>query len=722
MMLKFPLKKFPALTICTILGMVLSGTRIFGFPIPLVSVLPLIFSPLFGAASAVGALLTGALTLSYDVIPLGAAICAAIISRLRFKSLTSARAQVTSSAVTAGVYLMTSAALTAFSGGGIADLLRALVFSAVLWTTACVFLKAAVLIRSAKALPPAVSAFCLCLVICALSSCGTKAVTLGGIAGAYAVLFATVRFGPATAAAVSMICALGAGLCSAPDFSSLALLGIPAVICGFTAFGSPVRASAFLLAIVSPIAVIFGGTDRSLAILADCAAASVLFVLTYRFAVKLTAGVFTEETSGKLSFGAERLKSALSGISERLYELSAKTPAAKSLSDAVYSKVCLSCDKSENCPQSSLGELDKLSHSSDPSDIYRALPYCKKIPEIRRVSAETLRRGEYLACKGAEHRAQARLCSDMLYAIEDVITDAEKAALRSNAADRLLTLRLEKSLKKCGVRTQSCEVYPSGTVEIAMSVSARINEVKIAAAISEITGMDYQKPERGTVGETVLLKFTPKTVFAAEVGTCQLSAKKDASGDVAETFRCGNFSYTVLSDGMGIGSDARAVSLMLVNLLKELIIAGFSVGTAVSLSSLILRSSVPDESFATLDLLKVNLLNGAAELYKAGGCKSFLLSDGSETQLRAGGYPVGILNPCDIKIHRFYIKESAVLVMLTDGAQNLSPERFSETVISGPMLPSSELAALLLGQSEPEKSVHMDDVSVSVVKIERKAV
>lgn len=721
MMLKFPLKKLPTIALCFLLGALLSQARVFGFTIPLASVLPLIFPLTYGVASAFGALITGALTLSYDVIPLGAAICAALLSKLRLKSLTSARAQITSSSITAGVYMMSTLALAAFSGGGFGDFFRSLVFSALLLVTTCVFLKATVLVRSAKALPSAVTAFCLCAAICALSSCGTMGLTLGAVASVYAVLFTAVRFGPAVSAGISMICALGAGLCSPPDFLTVALLGIPAVICGFTAFGSPIRASACLLAIVSPIAVVFGGTDRSLAILADCAAASVLFVLTYRYAVKLTAGVFTEDTPLKLSFGTERLKNALTDISERLYELSEKTPAAKSVSDAVYSKVCLSCDKSESCPQSSLGELDKVS-ASDPTELYRTLPYCKKIPEIRKISAETRRRGEYLTAKTAVHRTEARLCSDMLYAVMDVITDAEKAALRSNSADKLLTLRLEKSLKKCGIKAQNCEVYPNGAAEVALPVSARINEVRIAAALSEITGMDYQKPERGTVGETVLLRFSPKTVFAAEVGTCQLSASKDASGDVAETFRCGSFSYTILSDGMGIGSDARAVSLMLVSVLRELITAGFSVGTAISLSSLILRSSVPDESFATLDLLKVNLLNGAAELYKAGGCKSYLLSDGTATQLRAGGYPVGILNPCDLKVHRFYIKESAVLVMLTDGAQNLSPERFSGTVSGGMMLPSSELAALLLGQSEPEKSYQKDDVSVSVVKIERKAV
>lgn len=718
-MLKLPLKKLLKLGLCVLLGAVLSQGRVFGSPIPFAAVLPLVFSPISGAAAAVGALLGGALTLSYEVIPLGASLCASLLSRLRL-SMNSPRGQLSASALTSGTYLMTSLALAAFSGGGIGELFRVLLFSVILFATVCVFIKASVILRSARALPPAATAFCLCASVCAFSSFGARGITLGGIICVYAVLFAAVRFGPSVSAGVSMICALGAGLCSPSDFAALAILGIPAVICGFAAYGSPIRASACLLAIVSPAAVVFGCSERSLAVLADCACAAVVFVLTYRYAVKLTLEVFAEDASTSHSFGAERLKTALSGISERLYELSEKTTPQKSISDAVYSKVCLSCDKSEGCPQTSLGELDRIP-DTDTAELYRALPYCKKIPEIRRISRETKRRGEYISLEGAFHRTEARLCSDMLCAVEDVIADAERAALRSNTADKLLTQRLARTLKKSGIKSQHCEVFPSGAAEIAMPVSARINEVRIAAAISDITGMDYQKPERGTVGETVILRFTPKTVFAADIGTCQLSASKDVSGDVVETFKCGGFSYVILSDGMGIGSDARAISLMLVSILKELIMAGFSVGTAVSLSSLVLRSAVPDESFATLDLLKVNLQNGAAELYKAGGCKSYLISDGNESQLRAGGYPVGIISPCDLKVHRFYIKDSAVLVMMSDGAQNLSPEHFSGTVSGSRMLPSCEIAALLLGQSEPEKSYQKDDVSVSVVKIERKA-
>ena len=721
-MLKLPMKRLFTVGGCLLLGAMLSQGRVFGFPIPFAAILPLILPPIFGTAVSLGALITGALTLPFDVIPLGAALGAALLTRIRLKSLSSPRTMLTASALVSGVYLMSSLALAAFSGGGAGELFRAICFSAILLAATCACLKAAALIRSAKAVPASVSAICLLCAVCAFSGCGTGGVSVGGTVAAYAVLFAAVRFGPSVSAAAAMISAFGAGLCYAADFRSFSILGIAAVVCGFAAFGSPIRAAGCLLAVVSPMAVLFGADDRSLAVLLDCAAASVIFVLTYRHVAALYSEIAADVPKTAKGFGTERLKSSLYDISSRLGGMSENVPIIRSISDAVYKNVCLMCESTEGCPQGAISKLDTLPRDADPSELYRALPYCKSIPKIRALTFETRKRGEYVGRINHEQGEKTRLLSDILLAVNGVITDAEKVALRSNGADKLLTLRLEKSLKRSGFKPISCEVLTDGRAEIALSVSSRINEVKLCAALSDITGADYRKPERSTVGEVIILHFTPKTCFAAEVGSCQLSAKKDASGDVVEAFFSGSFFYTIISDGMGIGSGARAVSLMLVNVIKELITSGFSVSTAINLGSVILRASVPEETFATLDLLKVDLRNGAAELYKAGGCQSFLLCDGVGSVIRAGGYPVGILSSCDVKVQRFYVHGSATLVMMTDGAQNLDPEKVFSAVGSDVIQPSSELAALLLGQSEPEKSRQMDDVSVSVVKIERKQV
>ena len=304
----------------------------------------------------------------------------------------------------------------------------------------------------------------------------------------------------------------------------------------------------------------------------------------------------------------------------------------------------------------------------------------------------------------------------MLTALEYAVSDAENAVMRSVSADRRLSERLARLLKRSDVRFIRCSVFRDGGVEIAFAESARINEPKLALIAEAVTGAVYSKPERSEIGCGLILHFTPKSEYIFEAGGCQLSAKSDASGDVSLAFDAGKYSYALLSDGMGVGSPARAVSLMLADLIRKLIIAGYSVDTAIRLSSLVITSAAPDESFATLDLLRLDRSTGAAEVYKAGGCRSLLISDGSRSWLRAGGYPVGILGGCDIKVHRFFVKNSASLVMMTDGA-DLTPEECSEALGSGGELPPSELAAELLERAAGGKEPPKDDISVTVVRI-----
>lgn len=721
---KQSIKKVTALVLSLFLGAVLALCRIMSFPAPFAAVLPAIIPTPFGIAALIGTMIGGAFGLSAEAIPLIAASGAALLSKIKVKG-SSKRANLTASVFSSATYMMCSIALSAFSGGGISDLLRSLAFSAILLAVTYIFSKSSAELRSAKELPNAQVLFCCGAMVCALSSLNIGPISLGGIAAAYFVLFAAVRFGAANSASVAIACAIGAGVCSPAIFGDFAILGIPAVICGFLFFGSPIKSSGMLVLTFAPLAVLFSGSDSSIALLLDCAIASMAFVLTYRPAVRLSAEAFMREASPLKTNRTDLLRSAVNDISERLSGLADKpSHASPLLSDIVYSKVCLGCQKSTVCfedkgAQHTLPELDKPDFSPQLTDICRILPYCNRVSDVRRVSLEAVRRREYLAEKSSERQNAIYLCSQMLSALDGVIYDAERIVQRSVSEDKLLTLKLGQMLKKAGVRFQSCAVWHSGAAEITLPSSARINEIKIAAAAAEITGADYAPPERSDVGESVLLRFEPKAEYSVEIGACQLPAGKDASGDVAETFVSGNYSYAILSDGMGVGSSARAVSLMLVSLLKEFICAGFSVETAIRLSSLILRSYTPEESFATVDLLRVNRATGAAEFYKAGACVSYLLADGAESVIKAGGYPVGILGSCDLKVHRFFVRDFAAIVMITDGAVAIDSAACSKTVGSGFRLPSSELAAMLLQGTSPEKSARKDDISVAVVKIER---
>lgn len=704
-------------------GAAFAKAKLLTFSAPIAAILPAVLSPVFGAAALAGTVFGGLIMFSADALPIIAAAGTALISHLKTRGQPRKKAHFTVSALTSASYLMCAVTVSAFSGGTALDLIRLLIYSALLMFLTYTFSEVSAQVRSANSVPHGQILLACGTVICSLCSVDIFGVSLGALAAAYLVMLVSTRFGWRDAAMAASVCAIAAGAYSPLLFPVFALLATPALVCGRFGFAAPTRSASLYLLTITPIAAVFG-SDNALLLLPASFSAAIVFILSYGRAAKIAAELIYSDMPKPRAESTAALCCAVGNIAERLHDFgSCAAVFSSSLSDAVYAKVCLSCSKSaecfdENCGHSSLSELDSLP-STELTEICRALPHCTKIAEVRAVSVLTRRRTDYLCERLEANRSSAQLCSRMLTATEKIIADAEKAAFRAASADKFLTAKLEQKLRSSGVKFMSCSAFPLGGAEVRLSASARFNEARLTSLVSEALGDSCVPPEQTLCGDSVILKFMQTPEYIVNAGFCQLSADKDFSGDVAETFSTGAHSYTILSDGMGIGSQARAAALTLVTLLKELICGGFSVEAAAALGSLIFSAALPEESFATLDILRVNVYTGLTEMYKAGGCKSYLLSDDSESMLREGGYPIGILDDCDIKVQRFFVRERAVAVMYTDGAAALTSSDCSKAVKCGFSTPPSELAARVLQAAHTENSPQKDDVSVAVVKIER---
>ncbi|MBE3580218.1 MAG: SpoIIE family protein phosphatase [Thermoanaerobacteraceae bacterium] len=123
----------------------------------------------------------------------------------------------------------------------------------------------------------------------------------------------------------------------------------------------------------------------------------------------------------------------------------------------------------------------------------------------------------------------------------------------------------------------------------------------------------------------------------------------------------------VLSDGMGAGREARRTSHTAVELVKELLAAGFSRELALRLVNMVLLLRSPRESFATLDMAVLDLNQGQAEFTKLGACSGFLVRGQRVLTIKPQSLPVGILEDIPLEVSREEIQPGDVLVMVSDG-------------------------------------------------------
>lgn len=283
--------------------------------------------------------------------------------------------------------------------------------------------------------------------------------------------------------------------------------------------------------------------------------------------------------------------------------------------------------------------------------------------------------------------------------------------------------------KKIGTEV-SGNPLPDGAIELFFPKSARISENAIVKTAEKAGMRDGIELFRSETDSIVRFTLTPKPKYHFEAGICQMAANRDSSdgicGDSAEIWSFGTQSHLILSDGMGTGREAGKTARNLIKAFKTLTEAGYSLESSLRLSNEYIRSCQPEESFATLDILSVNLMTGEVRIRKCGAGKSYIFKDGGVTPIPQGGYPIGILEEISLVNTEITPSSDITIIMMTDGADSIGLEKLAEISIEQDKLSPDDLAALIT--SEASKSYRHDsrddnsddyrnDITVAAVRI-----
>lgn len=212
------------------------------------------------------------------------------------------------------------------------------------------------------------------------------------------------------------------------------------------------------------------------------------------------------------------------------------------------------------------------------------------------------------------------------------------AAIRETCADGGGTLR---------------EGPPPGMGDERHLVAAQLRA--LGEALARLASREARPPEPRRLAYRVGLARVPRDGSRVSGDSC-----------LARTLEDGRL-VLALSDGMGSGWRAARQSRTAVQLLEQMLAAGFAEDDAVRAinAALMLRSGA--EVFATLDLALVDLACGHACFVKVGASPSFLRRAGRVTVLRCATPPAGVLPELDVRVDRRSLLPGDLLVMTSDG-------------------------------------------------------
>lgn len=128
-----------------------------------------------------------------------------------------------------------------------------------------------------------------------------------------------------------------------------------------------------------------------------------------------------------------------------------------------------------------------------------------------------------------------------------------------------------------------------------------------------------------------------------------------------------------LSDGMGTGEQAAKESRKVIELMEQLLEAGFSARTALKMVNTIFLLTGDEQHPATMDLCCVDLYTGVLEAMKLGAVATFILGEDGVEILEAGDVPMGVLNPVEPTLLSKKLWNNNRIVMVSDGVLDAMP-------------------------------------------------
>lgn len=438
-----------------------------------------------------------------------------------------------------------------------------------------------------------------------------------------------------------------------------------------------------------------------------------------------------EEVSKRLLSAAEGLEnvgSLVTKVSERLTDTAVRSP--EELFENAVDSVCKHCDRKLLCHDklydetlTAFGQMKKtlargetLTKRNIPLFL---LQRCKNPEELLgeinggyRMYAAKQSMGRSVGDLRQTVIEQFSSLSGFLEELSDRIEEVRET-------DRHLTQRTREFLKNEDVRLRevecTCDAYGRMTLQFTAENFDQAKAAYFAGALGELCGRKFLAPEIKKRDRVTTVRLLEEAVFSIRYDMKQQTAEGEKyCGDGFDSFLLENgFSVTLLCDGMGRGGMAAVDGKMAVGLMGDLVKAGFSPKSAVSLVNAALFLKSEEESTSTVDMLIVDLYTGKATLYKSGAAPTYIKRGDRVIRIDTEALPIGILTPAPFGKTGVQLKDGDVVVMTSDGAM---PEEdvIAEALRAGVEKEPATLTARLMNAVKELPDSSRDDITIAV--------
>lgn len=563
----------------------------------------------------------------------------------------------------------------------------------------------------------------------------------GRSAGILVTMLAVMKFRHLGGALCGALTACGVVLYSPQMGGAAMLLPVAGLVGGLFADFGRLPAAFFFIASNAVGLIVLGVTPETSRILVDVTAATVAFALLPEY---FGTGFFilpgenaaadTDSLSAsQLDFAAKTIGEVRKSV-EQISESLEKSVQNADLPTRVCDQVCGSCRNNLACWEKNFdGSFESFSHIAGKladngritsDELPAGLKNC-----FKRTALTDCFNREFLMEQG--ERAANRKMSELrgvlfeqLDGMSDMLEEIAGEFTTVHQWDKALSQKVRDFLADFGAEApRACVSWDAqGHIKIEAYYRGhiRLADSDLSDELSELTGSDLDQPQIFLAKDAVKLCLMERPGLRLETGSVQRpAAEEELSGDTQRHFTDGRGNeYLILSDGMGTGRMAAVDSAMTVSLLTRLLKAGVGFRAAVRLINSSMLAKSTSESFATLDILCLNLFTGRLNIYKLGGAATFVRTAGHVARVESSSPPVGILPAPEPEQRSAVLKAGDWLVMTSDGVPSEAYDSIKEEIAKAETLSPQALADLILEKAlSLTVDVKRDDITVFAARV-----
>ena len=314
----------------------------------------------------------------------------------------------------------------------------------------------------------------------------------------------------------------------------------------------------------------------------------------------------------------------------------------------------------------------------------------------------------------------------------DMIRNTAKELERSIFVDERLEKKISAHLKKMGIRVLYTNFFLNreGKYEVHVTAKALKNGCvatkELVKGVSDVMGSKFisdgtHNPVLGKEYITIICMEGPGYYTLQGVAKIGKGCNKISGDSFMLMELSGGRQGAALADGLGSGEKACKESTLVIELLEELLEAGFPEKTAIQMINTMLVMGREDIHFSTVDMSIFDLYTGTCEIIKAGASSTFIKKKNKVEHISSSSLPIGVMNSIEIESVKRQLEDGDFVIMVTDGVLDALPvgeqDILLETIIGGTAINNPrELAHHILEQVLSfTGEVPMDDMTVLAV-------